>query len=156
MILSLCGCCIDGFQHLMQNKNLLQRTDLVKVICRLSLTLLAAQGSGVLRPNAASGTISLSRLPGPLHPQPREHLSFLLMKPRPSLRLRMRLWRSHLAPFLIFFPARHTLDLSLVPQDIPVLAPTPRKSLPHPSCLITPASSLQILFQTLLHRDQLS
>lgn len=120
-ILSLCRSMLHwrSLTSADSKQNLLQRTDLVKVICRLSLTLLAAQCScffwgQVLLPEQ-------SHSPGFLT---RAHLSFLLRSPLPSLHLCMRHCDALIGLLFSFFPSRHTLDLSLVPQDVSVLTPT--------------------------------
>lgn len=116
--------------------------------CRLSLTLLAAQCSWLFESKMLLRNISLFRLPD------RAHLSFPAHKSAFfSAFVHVTLWLSHQAPFLIFPKQTHSWPL---PGSSGCLCSQPHhgwKSLPHPSCLITPVSSLQILFQTILRRD---
>lgn len=101
------------------NRDLFQRTDLVKVICRLSLTLLAAQCSWLFESKMLLRNISLSQASWPGHTS-----LFLLTSPLSSLHLCTWHCDSLIKLPFSFFPSRHTLDLPLVPQDVSVLTPT--------------------------------
>ena len=130
-------------------QNLLQRTDLVKVICRLSLTLLTAQCSwcfeaeGCFRNNLTLQTF----WPG--------HTSLSCSRVHPLLCICA--WDTvtlSSGSFSHFSQADTLLTSPLFLRMSLCSHPNPGwKSLPHPSCLITPVSSLRILFQTLLRRD---